>query len=36
MSFWNSPPKNLKSALTRAGVLYALLTCLAIALAIKE
>ena len=36
MSFWNSRPSNLKSALTRAGIVYALLTCLAFALAIKE
>jgi hypothetical protein len=36
MSFWNSRPSNLKSALTRAGIVYALLACLAFALAIKE
>lgn len=36
MSFWNSRPSSLKSALTRAGIVYALLTCLAFALAIKE
>lgn len=36
MSFWNSRPSNLKSALKRAGIVYALLTCLAIVLANKE
>jgi acid phosphatase family membrane protein YuiD len=36
MSFWNSRPTNLRGALTRAGILYALVTCLAVALAIKE
>ena len=36
MSFWNSRPGSLRGALTRAGIAYAALTCLAIALAFKE